>query len=118
MACLVTSSNTVVREVLISLRRNRHATLFCIGEYLRDCPRAGGTTSQGAKLVGYHVKIVSSGTKHKPNPTGGAEGREISLLPKAGERTKTQRFKKKGVREELHKEIGETQRRRCRTNAA
>jgi hypothetical protein len=27
-------------------------------------------------------------------------------LPKAGERTKTQRFRKKGVLEGLHKEIG------------
>jgi hypothetical protein len=27
-------------------------------------------------------------------------------LPKEGERTKTQRFKKKGVLEELHKDIG------------
>ncbi len=59
-----------------------------------------------AKLVGCHVKIVSSGAKRKPNPTGGAEGSEISGLPKAGERTKTQRFKQKGVLEGLHKEIG------------
>src|SRR5215467_16319718 len=94
------------REVLISARRNRHATPFCISEYLRNRPRAGGTTSQGAKLVGCHVKIASSGAKHKPNPTGGAEGSEISGLSKAGERTKTQRFKKKGVLEGLHQEIG------------
>ena len=94
------------REVLISARRNRHATPFCISEYLRNRPRAGGTTSQGAKLVGCHVKIASSGAKPKSNPTGGAEGSEISSLPKAGERAKTQRFRKKGVLEELHKEIG------------
>src|SRR6266478_164977 len=94
------------REVLISSGRNRHATPFCISKYLRNRPRVGGTTSQGAKLVGCHVKIASSGAKRKPNPTGGAEGSEISGLPKAGERTKTQRFRKKGVREGLHKEIG------------
>jgi len=76
-------------------------------EYLRNRPRASRTTSQGAKLFGCHVKIVSSGAKHKPNPTGRAEGGEISGLPKAGERTKTQRFRKKGVLEELHKEIGD-----------
>ena len=91
---------------MISARRNRHATPFCISKYLRNRLRAGGTTSQGAKLIGRHVKIDSSGAKHKPNPTGGAEGSEISGLPKAGERTKTQRFKKKGVLEELHKDIG------------
>jgi hypothetical protein len=94
------------REVLISSGRNRHATPFCISKYLRNRPRVGGTTSQGAKLVGCHVKIASSGAKRKPNPTGGAEGSEISGLPKAGERTKTQRFKKKGVLEGLHEEIG------------
>jgi hypothetical protein len=94
------------RKVLISSGRNRHATPFCISKYLRNRLRAGGTTSQGAKLVGCHVKIVSSGAKHKPNPTGGAEGSEISGLPKAGKRTKTQRFRKKGVLEGLHKEIG------------
>ncbi len=79
--------------------RNRHATPFCISKYLRNRPRVGGTTSQGAKLVGCHVKIASSGAKRKPNP-------KISGLPKAGERTKTQRFKKKGVLEGLHEEIG------------
>src|ERR1700758_417017 len=68
----------------------QHATPFCISEYLRNRPRAGGTTSHGAN--------------HKPNPTGGAEGSKISGLPKAGERTKTQRFRKKGVLEGLHKE--------------
>src|SRR6478736_7417312 len=94
------------REVLISSGRNRHATPFCISKYLRNRPRVGGTTSQGARLVGRHVKIASSGAKRKPNPTGGAEGSEISGLPKAGERTKTQRFKKKGVLEGLHEEIG------------
>jgi hypothetical protein len=94
------------REVLISSGRNRHATPFCISKYLRNRPRVGGTTSQGAKLVGCHVKIASSGAKRKPNPTGGAEGSKISGLPKAGERTKTQRFKKKGVLEGLHEEIG------------
>src|SRR5262245_40944411 len=83
---------------------HQHATPFCISEYLRNRPRAGGTTSQGAKLVRCHVKIASSGANHKPNPTGGAEGREISGLPKAGERTKTQRFRKKRVLEGLHKE--------------
>jgi hypothetical protein len=97
---------TVVAKLLISSGRNRHATPFCISEYLRNRPRAGGTTSQGAKLVGCHVKIASSGTKRKSNPTGGAEGSEISGLPKAGERTKTQRFKKKGVLEGLHQKIG------------
>ena len=84
----------------------QHATPFCISDYLRNRPRAGGTTSQGAKLVRCHVEIASSGANHKPNPTGGAEGSEISGLPKAGERTKTQRFKKKGVLEGLHEEIG------------
>ena len=98
--------NTIVREVPISLGRNQHATRFCISDYLHDRPRVGGTTSQGTKLVGRHVKIASSGAKRKPNPTGGAEGSEISGLPKAGERTKTQRFKKKGVLEGLHEEIG------------
>ncbi len=49
--------------------RNRHATPFCISKYLRNRPRVGGTTSQGAKLVGCHVKIASSGAKRKPNPT-------------------------------------------------
>src|SRR5262249_45650522 len=93
-------------EVLISSGRNRHATPFCTSEYLRNRPRAGGTTSQGARLVGRHVKIASSGAKHKPNPTGGAEGSEISGVPKAGERTKPQRLKKKGVLEGLHQEIG------------
>src|SRR5262245_20162505 len=82
----------------------QHATPFCISEYLRNRPRAGGTTSQGAKLDRCHVKIASSGANHKPNPTGGAEGSEISGLPKAGKRTKTQRFRKKGVLEGLHKE--------------
>src|SRR5262249_47607615 len=38
--------------------------------------------------------------------TGGAEGSEISGLPKAGERTKNQRFRTKGVLEGLPKEIG------------
>src|SRR6516165_1410448 len=97
---------TVVAKLLISSGRNRHATPFCISEYLHNRPRAGGTTSQGAKLVGCHVKIASSGTKRKSNPTGGAEGSEISGLPKAGERTKTQRFKKKSVLERLHQKIG------------
>src|ERR1700747_3465948 len=80
------------------------ATPFCISEYLRNRPRAGGTTSQGAKLIRCRVKIASSGANHKPNPTGGAEGSEISGLPKAGEKTKTQRFRKKGGLEGLHKE--------------
>ena len=97
---------TVVAKLLISSGRNRHATPFCISEYLYNRPRAGGTTSQGAKLIGCHVKIASSGTKRKSNPTGGAEGSEISGLPKAGERTKTQRFKKKNVLEGLHQKIG------------
>ena len=44
--------NTVVSEVPISLGRNRHATRFCISDYLHDGPRAGGITSQSAKLVG------------------------------------------------------------------
>src|SRR5215471_13017364 len=90
------------REILIFFRENRHATPFCISKYLRNRPGAGGTTSQGAKLVGCHVKIASSGAKRKPNPTGGAEGSEINGLSKAGERTKTQRFRKKGVLEGLH----------------
>ena len=92
------------REILIFFRENRHATPFCISKYLRNRPRAGGSTSQCARLVG--VKIASSGAKHKPNPTGGREGSEISGVPKAGKRTKTQRFKKKGVLEGLHQEIG------------
>ena len=95
------------REVLISSGRNRHATPFCISKYLRNRPRVGGTTSHGAKLVGCHVKIASSCAKRKPNPTAGAEGSEISGLPKAGERTKTQWVKKKGVLEGLHEEIGD-----------
>jgi signal transduction histidine kinase len=49
---------------------------------------------------------LESGAKPKPNPTGGAGGSEISGLPKAGERTKTQRFRNKGVLEGLHKEMG------------
>ena len=84
----------------------QHATPFCISEYLRNRPRAGRTTSQGAKLVPCHVQIASSGANHKPNPTGGAEGSEISGLPKASERTKTQRFKKKSVFEDLHQKVG------------
>jgi hypothetical protein len=99
-ACATSSRSTDL------FREDRHATPFCISEYLRNRPRAGGTTSQDAKLLGCHVKIASSGAKHKPNPTGGAEGSEISGLPKAGQRTKTQRFRKKGVLEGLHKEIG------------
>src|SRR5262249_14703304 len=66
------------REVTDLFRRNRHAAPFCISYYLRNRPGAGGTTSQGAKPVGCHVKIASSGTKRKSNPTGGAEGSEIS----------------------------------------
>jgi hypothetical protein len=93
------------REILISSGRNRHATPVCISKYLRNRPRAGGSTSQCARLVGCHVKIASSGAKHKPNPTGGREGSQISGVPKAGKRTKTQRFKKKGVLEGLHQEI-------------
>ena len=93
------------REILIASGRNRHATPFCISKYLRNRPRAGGSNSQCARLVGCHVKIASSGAKHKPNPTGGREGSEISGVPKAGKRTKTQRFKKKGVLEGLHQEI-------------
>src|SRR5262249_32750677 len=37
---------TVVAKLLISSGRNRHATPFCISEYLRNRPRAGGTTSR------------------------------------------------------------------------
>src|SRR5262245_19959556 len=68
--------NTVIREVPISSGRKRHATRFCISDYLHDRPRPGGTTSQGAKLVGCRVKIASGGTKPKPNPTGRAESLE------------------------------------------
>src|SRR5262249_37442807 len=89
--------------ILISSGRNRHATPVCISKYLRNRPRAGGSTSQCARLVG--VKIASSGAKHKPNPTGGREGSQISGVPKAGKKKKTQRFKKKGVLEGLHQEI-------------
>ena len=101
----ISGKATVVAKLLISSGRNR-ATPFCISEYLHNRPRAGGTTSRGAKLIGCHVKIASSGTKRKSNPTGGGEGSEISGLPKAGERTKTQRFKKKSVLEGLHQKIG------------
>ena len=101
----ISGKATVVAKLLISSGRNR-ATPFCISEYLHNRPRAGGTTSQGAKLIGCHVKIASSGTKRKSNPTGGGEGSEIGGWPKAGERTKTQRFKKKSVLEGLHQKIG------------
>ena len=90
------------REITDLFREEPHATPFCISGYLGSRPRAGGLAGEGAKLG---FKIASSGTKHKSNPTGGAEGSEISGLPKAGERTKTQRFKKKGFLEGLHQKI-------------